>query len=54
MGPPSCEGDYTDKEMQEPPPLFVVTSDKTVNVFDLDMLSNKFEEQRELNLKDIR
>ncbi|XP_075242831.1 enhancer of mRNA-decapping protein 4-like isoform X2 [Convolutriloba macropyga] len=53
MGPPSCEGDYTDKEMQEPPPLFVVTSDKTVNVFDLDMLSNKFEEQRELNLKDI-
>ena len=53
MGPPVCEGD-SDSQLVEPPPLFVVTTDKTVNVFDLDTLAMKYEDQRDLNLKDIR
>ena len=49
MEPPSSEGD----EEIQPPPLLVVTNDKTVNVFDLELLTQEFDEQREVNLNEI-
>ena len=49
MEPPSSEAD----EDSQPPPLLVVTNDKTINVFDLELLTQEFDEQRELNLTDL-